>query len=319
MRKLIVLSALLTSSFWISAQQEVYFRILHHWDNQTTLFNHPAITSEGEQISLTRVEYYISGISLTHDGGQVTNLDTVYILANANYMTEQFLGTLNITQLESVSFAIGVDSAHNHLDPAQYNFNHPLALHNPSMHWGWTGGYRFLALEGEVGNGSTAPVEIHALGDANYHFQTVSTQGAVVGGNLIIQLDAEYLNGFNSISVAGGAIEHSEVGKAAQMLTNYSTDVFSASTSTVFGVSIEEEKANKFVLQPNPAVNNTSKVCFGKEISGIIQVIDLTGRIVLQERLNQQSNCTIKVPIPGVYLVQVHSKDVTASERWIVN
>ncbi|MBK7304311.1 MAG: hypothetical protein IPI90_13940 [Saprospiraceae bacterium] len=27
----------------------------------------------------------------------------------------------------------------------------PLAFQDPSMHWGWTSGYRFIALEGMIG------------------------------------------------------------------------------------------------------------------------------------------------------------------------
>ena len=72
-----------------------------------------------------------------------------------------FLGSHDITTLESVRFGVG-RSEHNHLDPSAYPGDHPLAPQLPSMHWGWASRYfhRF-GMEGWAGEGFLK-LQIHA-------------------------------------------------------------------------------------------------------------------------------------------------------------
>lgn len=319
MKKILLTTLAAFTALALSAQQDVYLRIMHQWDGQPFGLNQTATSDLGEDLTLSRLEYYISGIELTHDGGQTLSLDSVYVLANgANLMEEVNLGNLNITTLESVSFAIGVDQATNHLDPAQYSFNHPLAPKSPSMHWGWVGGYRFIALEGVVGAGSGDPIEIHALGDQNYHVQTISTSGTVVGGNLIVQLDADYLKAFSTISVNGGVITHGETGEAADLLSRFSDTVFTVSTSNVGGIGIEEESVESFTIQPNPAVNNRATLVFPTPVTGTVRVFDLSGRVVASAQLNRSTRHTLGIEPSGVYFVEVRTGDTVTAQRLIV-
>ena len=70
---------------------------------------------------------------VTHDGGQETALTDKYILVNADDNEVHSLGEWDIQSVESVSFGIGVDAAHNvGIDPTTYPDGHPLAPQQPA-------------------------------------------------------------------------------------------------------------------------------------------------------------------------------------------
>lgn len=315
-RLLLALLALGTMSSF--AQKDIYLRIMHQWDGQPFAFNTTATTSGGDDIRLNRLEYYVSGIKIYHDGGQLIDLPTTYILANAANQTQVNLGTQTFTTIDSISFAIGVDQAANHADPAQYNASHPLAPKSPSMHWGWTAGYRFAAVEGMAGASGSDVVEIHALGDNNYMSQTVVTSGTEISGALVIQLDAEYLNGFDNISMSGGMIVHGETGAAVTLLSNYADSVFTESQQSVNPVSLEENEVGGFRLAPNPATIGNARVEFGKATEGTLRVLDLTGRVIYTTELNGNSDARLPIQNEGVYLVEVTTSTYRVAQRLVI-
>jgi hypothetical protein len=47
-----------------------------------------------------------------------------------------------------IEFTVGVDSAQNFGDPSQWRVGHPLNPTVNNLHWGWQGGYIFMAIEG---------------------------------------------------------------------------------------------------------------------------------------------------------------------------
>ncbi|KAB2808102.1 MbnP family protein [Phaeocystidibacter luteus] len=318
MKKLLLLGLSLIS-FASFAQKEVYMRIIHQLDGQTYQNGTTVTTSEGDDLTLSRMQYYVSGIKLYHDGGQMLDLDSVYLLVDAATTSEYDFGSLPITTLDSMKFAIGVDQASNHLDPAQYAFNHPLAPKTPSMHWGWAAGYRFVCAEGMTGSNMSDAMEIHALGNVNYFEQTIVTSGTDVFGSLVIQLDAEYLNSFNNIDMSGGLISHGETGASITYLENFRDNVFTESTQSVDPVSVEENTPASFTLSPNPANLNNVYAEFGTATSGTIRVLDLTGREVFRRELNNDSRVKIDLQRTGVYLVELRSSNKVNTQRLVVN
>ena len=224
------------------AQQDVYLNIYHYLENQPFAFNQTASNDLDEDFQLDRLEYYVAEITLTYDGGQDTTIQDLWMLVDASENTEQFLGTFSFSTLESVSFGIGVQQSYNHLDPSTYPADHPLAPQLPSMHWGWLAGYRFVALEGKVGTND--PLEIHALGDVNYHLQTVSTAGVVNGNDLVIKLAADYTEALSIIPLTGGVVFHGETDEAAQLMTNFATKVFSEADASAGVANHENVQVN---------------------------------------------------------------------------
>lgn len=49
---------------------------------------------------------------------------------------------------QGITFTVGLDSAVNFGDPSQWRVGHPLNPTVNNLHWGWQGGYVFMAIEG---------------------------------------------------------------------------------------------------------------------------------------------------------------------------
>lgn len=311
-----ILAATLMGTFSVFAQQTVFLRINHQLNGSAFNYNTQVATGSGEVLSLSRMEYYLADFSITHDGGQVTHFPGMYALVQAGVPTEIDLGTANFTTLESISFGVGVDSINNHADPALYPSDHPLSPKIPSMHWGWAAGYRFVAMEGEVGTTTTDMMEIHALGDQNYFLQTIATPGATIAGNHIIELNADYLQALNGISIAGGFIYHGFGSQAATLLSNFSTSVFTA-TTPVGGIGLAEAAPASFSLLPNPSTG-TSLVQFSTPQTGNLLITDLTGREVARYSLTNQTELPVQLSKAGIYLVQVINNGQTSVQKLVI-
>ena len=68
----------------------------------------------GSTFHFTRVQYYLSQISIIHDGGTETLMEDTWILVNAEEDTQVDLGDHAITQVEAIHFYIGVEEEVNH-------------------------------------------------------------------------------------------------------------------------------------------------------------------------------------------------------------
>jgi hypothetical protein len=127
MKKQLYFLVLLTLPLFSIAQTNVTLKINHKLGNQPFNFSQDATNNQGDPFEVTRLEYYIAEIKLTYDGGMDTTIQDFWILVDPSNVTNASLGSFSITNLESVSFGIGVQSSVNHLDPSSYAANHPLA------------------------------------------------------------------------------------------------------------------------------------------------------------------------------------------------
>ncbi len=215
-------------SFTAEAQKTVVLSIDHLLEGEAFSLNTTKSSNVSDNYEVTRLEYYLSEFKLMHDGGQLINLPDTWLLVNAAQGTEVVLGDFMIQDLEEIQFSNGIDSDYNHLDPALYPSGHPLALGNPSMHWGWTAGYRFLALEGNVGPNFAYRFEVHALGDRNFRDIALTTTGRESSDTIYIELEASCEAIFREIDITSGVIAHGELGDAQQALINMEQHVFRA-------------------------------------------------------------------------------------------
>ena len=70
------------------------------------------------------------------------------------------------------------------------------------MHWGWSSGYRFVALEGKSGTTSANQnLELHGLEDVNYFHLTITTAGTTSGSDKVIELNADYIQALKNINI----------------------------------------------------------------------------------------------------------------------
>ena len=288
------------------AQQEVVLRFDHMVDNEPLVlkaeYTEPG---QGYDFSITRLQYYVAEIEITHDGGQKTMIENTWLLVTAPEETDFDLGSHNINSVEAISYWVGVDPDHNHLDPTQYETGHPLAPKNPPMHWGWAAGYRFVCLEGKTGMNLILTYQIHALGDDNYFQVKLETGGYMEEGKLVIPLLADYMGMYRDIDISDGTIEHGEEGYAITLLENFSDNVYSA---VYFTDVVENEFEGAFNIGPNPATNGLSKARLqlpsGNDYS--LKVMDLNGRMIQNHKLIGGNHILNLEPgQAGVYFVQL--------------
>ena len=241
----------------------------------------------------------MSEFTIVHDGGQETHIDEMWLLVDAFHGNNHFLGLLNVQEVEQIIFSVGVEPEYNHEDPSLYKPAHPLAHQNPSMHWGWTSGYRFLCVEGDAGNSLSDMVQLHSLGDENYFQQTHEANCSYGNDEIIIHLDARYDQIFNDISIAGGLFEHSETSAAAVgSLENMRDLVFSPSV-----VGVDVSALSDFTIYPNPATDEL--IIKGLDTGALVELFDIEGRAVKYE-IYSGDVISLSGLKPGVYLVIIN-------------
>jgi hypothetical protein len=265
------------------AQVTVSMKMTQLLDEQPFVHGVTTEADWGYYFNVTRLQYYISQVILVHDGGQRTMIPDLYFLVDPTLDSIFPLGTFSLTDLEGIEFGIGVDSATNHLDPALYPENHPLALKNPSMHWGWAGGYRFIAFDGYAGQSSgllASKYEIHTIADENYHVIQLPVQEIVSGDSVIIAIEADYAELLHKIDVSLGATSHSSVGKSRQIALNmervFSTDIISQTSPISNSISLS--------ISPNPTADQFSILIPDQiDLPLLLKVTDMQGKVVKNE------------------------------------
>ena len=172
------------------------------------------------------MKYYLSQISVFHDGGRETKIENTWILVDAAVDTLIDLGTFMIDEVEYIRFHIGVEEAFNHFDPASWPPEHPLAPQNPSMHWGWSPGYIFIAYEGRCGPNLEGYLELHALRDLNYTQVNVGANATAQSGEIQIEINADYAKGLHNIVAEESIVIHDGFLEAQDLIKNFGSLVF---------------------------------------------------------------------------------------------
>jgi hypothetical protein len=321
-----MLSFALATSLSLSAfsQSNVYLKINHLLGTTPFALNATSSNNNGNILNVSRLSYYISSISITHDGGTTTNISSHWILANATTQVYELLGNYNMVSIEKVTFSIGVETPTNHEDPSLYAAAHPLAPKSPSMQWGWSAGYRFVAMEGLAGTSTPNQVyQLHGLGDVNFFSQTILTAGTSDANGLVIELNADYEKALNDINVASGIISHGEVNEAKKILENFNTDVFTSLEGNT-PVSVNEMKENETTkIYPNPS-NAIDQIVYEyhgnfKHVS--IDISDLSGRFISNQLLNSTNKLMLSGLDKGIYLINLKSSagEILATDKLIIS
>ena len=185
MKKITNVMMVLLIAISMNAQTDVYLKIDHFLGSNAFAFNTTATNNLGNSFNVSRLQYYIAEIKIVHDGGQVTSVPNTWILVNANSTVNELLGSFNVTTIEAVKFGIGVEQSYNHLDPSSYAMSHPLAPKSPSMHWGWSSGYRFACLEGKADATLSKTWELHGLFDKYYSEIVMPITSKMENGDLV--------------------------------------------------------------------------------------------------------------------------------------
>ena len=316
------------------AQTNVKLRILHKSGNQDFKLGEVVVTPDGYNLKFTRLQYYISGITLIHDKGLESKAQDVYILEDASLRQTHDLGVHNVEYIEGIRFHIGVDNGPNpnpndpstnttnHADPALWPSDHALSLKSPAMHWGWASGYRFVCMEGFSGPSTNLSCEMHALGDKNYNEVNLLAGAVNNGGEMVIEINADYLQSLNNVDMATGFYLHSQNGKAATFLNNFKTSVFTPfmdpikNTTSVGQVSGHDYRMS---LYPNPSKGNVllNFNPMHQKVYNLV-IFDLKGDKIREYQSIEKGNLVIQELPLGIYSVSLFENDEIIENKKIV-
>ncbi len=285
-----------------TAQKNVHFQINHFLGNSSFKMNKKVTNDLQNLFTITRLDYYVSKVILYHDGGKITEVKDKYILVRGGLLIDDLLGSFNITKLDSIQFYIGVDSPNNHADPLLFPSNHPLAPKNPEMQWGWAGGYRFVAIEGQSGTTLQFNYQIHALGDALYKPTTIVTKGYESNGELFISLDADYTKGLSNIDINKSLINHGSTDDVITLLANFNKKVF---TPSQIVLATKEIEIGSLKIYPNPTMDQTIKIQMNDKqlTNATLNIRDVLGRLITI--LKPTTITEVQLENPGIYFIEL--------------
>ena len=190
----LLITVLISTLNCYAQQKEVSLYLSHYYNGDEFTIDNDFIIDDSISCTISRLEYYLTINSLQASNGDSIVYPGEFYTAEEeliNYSGKQVLiktkkhkyslGFHDITNLNSMDFHIGVPSEINHQDPTIWENSHALAPKDPSMHWGWAAGYRFIAFEAMVDEDSDgifeSVLQYHAVGDTLYRSlsQTINT------------------------------------------------------------------------------------------------------------------------------------------------
>jgi hypothetical protein len=201
----------------------------------------------GKKVKITRADFYLSGITLFNNNQDSFKIEKSYVLSSAYepdkiHAVGQYPNNFSFNKLK---MEVGIDEETNHADPSPYPASHPLGPKNPDMHWGWAGGYRFIALEGFVdSNGDDIPenmFQFHGLGDALLFTATLDLGANNDPNSEVIVINLDYGKLFTSIAMTGNLIHHNSGNLNKVLLLNAANGGFMvpANTSSIENVPFD--------------------------------------------------------------------------------
>ena len=314
------ISALLCAlSLGLSAQTSTELVLnISHMNGQNALTASAVGTNNlGNQFTFSRLQYYVDDVQVEYNTDSVYHYPSVLLIDALGGDTRVALG--NVSDVDSVTairFAVGVGPDVNNLDPSTYAPAHPLAPKNPSMHWGWAAGYRFVCAEGMASANFDQGFELHGLGNDNYAMQTIPTSGtAGAGDTLELGLVADYSKLVKNIAVAQGVISHGETGDAYQALKNLNNDVFTSSEGNLALGQLENAPQEIAVnIYPNPSAG---PVTVAAAPGAQLEIFNAVGNVVMR-RTFATNPLQLELAPAGVYLVKITSNGTTTIKKLIV-
>ncbi len=304
--------ALLFLSVSIHAQKNVVLNINHFIGDEFYDSELIGTNDLGNDFKVNRLEYYLSQITLIHDGGAETLIEDLWLLVNPELNQSYELGQFTFENLEGIRLGIGVEEEVNHDDPALWPSDHPLAPKNPSMHWGWAGGYRFVAMEGTAGSNFNTVFELHGTGDVNYSTTQITLEGVTQDDQVDIYVNADYAKALEGISLNDGIISHGEIGEAKLCLRNFRDYVFSPGS---FVSSNNTISLIDFTVYPNPSLDGNINLETAED--ALLELYDVHGKLVFSQNVKEGYN-QFSLQEKGVYLAKLINQNSQATKRIVV-
>jgi len=307
MRKLfIIMCFTLATLSW--SQKNVFLNLEPLFGSQAFDLNQTFIGNDGIAIEIEHLNYYISEVKLFHDNGLQTNLNSDIWLVTPE-QTSLYLGYINLIQIDSINFTVGVPKFYNTQagalaqDISAYPDTHPLSFQSPSMYWGWSFGYMHMITGGKADSNNdgvpNAYFELHNLGNNNQQSVTLPTIQTTTGSQTDLFYNCHIDRWLNQMPLSSVGVLHGETGLNQSVMQNVNTqDVFTLNPSATI-----LENHNLFVSWKQNATEITIHGLQNQSIKNY-QVFSNTGQKVLDHQVNTPS---ASVPLEqlqsGLYLI----------------
>ncbi len=267
-------------------------------------YTHPS----DQSFSIDYLNYYVSDVIITHDGGQeFTTMPSVHLATMEDYTL--FLGNYDVQNVEHIEFTLGVPARFNTQDGADaidissYPSDHPLSFQDPGMYWGWAFGYMHVVTAGmpffelhNVGPQLAKQVSLDVIPT-----ETSSTQ-------IDIELFCNVDRWFNSIEFSEMLLSHGAGPENVQMMSNLLTDeVFSVSAQALIPEYINTQA---FVYHNAQGLNVANIPSQAK----LLKVSDQLGRLLQSQPISGDSALSLDLDQKGVVFVSLFNQEGTELE-----
>ena len=265
----------------VSAQNSLKLTFHPKVNNQDLLLNTTVQDINGTAMSVGVFNYYISNIHVIYDGGQDLDLSDTVLLVKTDANTFD-MGQFDVPNIEQVNFSVGVPQDINHLDITLYPSGHFLSFQSPSMHWGWTSGYKLLLVDGladDNGDGTpTSLFQLHDVGDNNFKNVQLPTVGTYMDSQTRIHINCNLDEWLFGADVATLGVLHGSSGLNATTMNNVNDRAVFESPTTA-GIKEKVKVGQLFFVNDEASLEIN-----WKEVKGIAsyQLIDLNGRTITQ-------------------------------------
>lgn len=303
------LFALTLSTSMFAQTKEVIIKMNHLYNGAPFTLDSTYEVDAGVAVEFSRMEFYLHINSLVNAQDESIELDDSYILVNPE-QNNYSLGNHVISDINTLLFHIGVSPEVNHNDPALLENTHPLAPQQPSMHWGWAAGYRFIAAEGMVDKNQDgvleAVIQYHAVSDDYYTPVSISEASIETESTITIYLDVNYDKMFENMNTSNAGVFHGAYPQNQSLIDNIAdNNVFTVTEN----LSIEEEINHIGTIYPNPfkdvltlELEQSSKVHLYNTLGALIDIYELSSG-QHQIETSQLSR--------GMYIVSINNLETT--------
>ena len=316
MKFIIFLSTVVLFSFVSRSQKNIYLEVAPMFQNSNLEMNIEYTAWNGKVFKLDHFDYYISTVQLTFDGGQIIDIDSVFLIEPQNHTL--LLGSFDINQIEKISFLIGVpkflntQSGFSAIDISLYPENHPLSFQSPSMYWGWQSGYMHMIIGGYADDNSDGTLEsyfeLHNLGNLNQ--QSVEIPNIVqtnIGSDQVnLNVNCQLDRWIHNITINNVGVLHGEVGLNASIMNNVPLENVFIQSSNAQLASLNSNSNIYFFNKDEEMILKWTKL----NDLYFIQVTDLNGKLIEKYYSNQEEgSLTLKNIDKGYYLIQFCEKN----------
>lgn len=199
------------------------------------------INAEGEEFTISQLQYFISNIMLHRKDGKmfVLDQDKSYFLVQGNNLPSQIIKLeIPVADYDQITFMLGVDSLRNTMDISRrIGVLDPGSSSDNGMYWGWNSGYIFFKMEGISPSAPVDPTgerkfRYHIGGFGGYSAQTINNLKTISlpfpqngllklkkGDKAKVRIKADVLKVFN------GSVKLSIADHANVMFSEYSVNI----------------------------------------------------------------------------------------------